>query len=256
MLGRKLLATCHTMITGSLPNPEQTAQRLLKRSEIDAPPVNLRRVLSVWEGLSLVEEELDGAGYLLPLGRLGAEIIVNKNDRDERKRFTIAHELGHWVLGLACEKKLGEFKQPPGIPKVALERWCDTFAASLLMPASLVTELLPPKDQPLLIEAILRAAKSFRVSEEAFFIRIWELFRIQVAVLSSMRPVVVQKTYSDVRSEKDLLTLLRDAKARKHLEIAGPMIYFALSSASGPISVSGKRSAKGRVILAVAWPRP
>ena len=88
-----------------LPNPEQVAQRLLNRVDVSEPPVPLVRVLSIRKELTVVEEDLDSAGYLLPLGKLGAEIIVNRNDGDARRRFTVAHELGHWVLGLTCQKK-------------------------------------------------------------------------------------------------------------------------------------------------------
>src|SRR5258708_34484801 len=131
--------------TSLLPNPEQLSQRLLKKIEISDPAVKLKRILSIWHNVNVVEEDLDGSGYLLPLGRLGAEIVVNEKDPEERRRFTIAHELGHWVLGLICEKKFGEFKQPPGVPRATLEKWCDAFATSLLMPSPLVSSWLPPR---------------------------------------------------------------------------------------------------------------
>lgn len=244
-----------------MPRPEQISERLLKRVEIPEPPVQLLRILSVWKNLTIVEEDLDGAGYLLPLGRLGGEIIVNKNDPEERKRFTIAHELGHWILGLMCEKKWGEFRQPPGVSRATLEKWCDTFATNLLMPAGLVQTWLPPRDQPLLIDAILGASNSFGVSEEAFFIRVWELLRIQIAILkwdqvrSSGGPLILDRDYGDQKSRKALKGLLDTPEVQQQIEVGGSMIYFALRSAVGLISVSGKKS-KGRAVLAVAWPGP
>src|SRR5579859_429384 len=122
----------------TLPDPEKLSERVLKRVGVLEPPVEVESVLGVWKELRLVDEDLDGSGYLLPMGKLGGEIIVNRNDPPERKRFTIAHELGHWVLGLIWKKKSGEFKQPPGVPYAVIERWCDKFATNLLMPRFLV----------------------------------------------------------------------------------------------------------------------
>src|SRR4051794_19048821 len=129
-----------------LPNPDQLCRRILERAEIGHPPVDLARIVGIWKNLSTVEEDLDGSGYLLPLGRLGGEIVLNRSDPEERRRFTIAHELGHWVLGIICEKKYGEFQQPPGVARAALEKWCDAFATSLLMPPELVRSWLPGRD--------------------------------------------------------------------------------------------------------------
>jgi Zn-dependent peptidase ImmA (M78 family) len=244
-----------------LPTPDQLSLRLVKKVEISDPPVSLPKILSIWKNLNVVEEDLDGSGYLLPLGRLGAEIVVNRNDPEERRRFTIAHELGHWVLGLICEKKYGEFQQPPGIPRATVEKWCDKFATTLLMPAPLVSSWLPPRDQPLLIDAILRASDTFGVSEEAFFIRVWELQRIQVATFEqdsgrrSRHSLTIERNYADEKAKKALLDMLTTQRAEEQLQIGGSMIWFALRHPHGLVSVSGRRSVRGRVVLAIAWPQ-
>lgn len=244
-----------------LPNPDQISQRLLKKVEIHDPPVNLKKVLAIWSNVNVVDEDLDGSGYLLPLGRLGAEIVVNQKDTEKRRRFTIAHELGHWVLGLICEKKFGEFKQPPGVPRAALEKWCDAFATNLLMPAPLVSSCLPPRDEPLLIDAILRASDTFGVSEEAFFIRVWELLRIQVATLKqdlnerSSSSLTIDRSYADSKTNNALLGVLSTQRAQEQLQISGSLICFTLRHFGELISLSGRRSARGRVVLAVSWPK-
>jgi len=243
-----------------LPSPDQLSARLLKKVEIGNPPVNLKKILAIWKNVNVVEEDLDGSGYLLPLGRLGAEIVINQNDPEERRRFTIAHELGHWVLGLICEKKYGEFQQPPGVGKTTLEKWCDAFATRLLMPAPLVVSWLPPRDQPVLIDAILRASTTFGVSEEAFFIRVWELERIQVATFThepgqSKRSIVIERQYGDDKAKKALSELVSNPLVEQQLEIGGSMVCFTLRHSKGVVCVSGRKSAKGRGVLAVAWPQ-
>jgi Zn-dependent peptidase ImmA (M78 family) len=236
-----------------LPNPDLFAEKLLERLNVNKPPVPLSMLVSIWKDLSVVEEELDGAGYLLPLGRLGAEIIVNKNDADERKKFTVAHELGHWVLGLALQKKRGEFRQPHGVTRAALEKWCDTFAASILMPPSLVVAGLPPRDSPFLVDGILDASRKFGVSREAFYIRVWDLLKIQVAMLKLGIPVAVRRNYSDEGGERELLKLLGAPVVREQLESTSPAIAFALRNPSGRIFISGRRAARD-ITLCVAWP--
>lgn len=66
-------------------------------------------------------------------------ICVNANDRPERQRFTICHELAHIVLGLKSEHNALPWwsysKRPPG------EIICDVFASELLLPYRLFKPL-------------------------------------------------------------------------------------------------------------------
>ena len=105
--------------------------------------------VSLWPNLSVVEEDLDAAGYLLPIGELRGTILVNKQDKEERKRFTIAHELGHWLLGLALKETTGRFSQPKNAPYSEIERWCDQFATNLLMPEPMIRASLAGVTQSL-----------------------------------------------------------------------------------------------------------
>jgi len=237
----------------SLPSPERIAWKLLGRLEIKEPPVQLAKVLTLWRNLRVVEEDLDNAGYLLPLGRLGAEIIVNKNDCDERRQFTIAHELGHWILGLICERKIGEFKQPPGVPRIKLETWCDSFATNLLMPESFVKDWLPPKERPIVIDAVLRAAGMFKVSEEAFFIRVWELLRIQMVSVKLGATPCIERSYGDEGKARILAETFRDPSVEQQLRYGGA-IFFTLRNPTGTVYVSGRKRNPKQILLAVAWP--
>jgi hypothetical protein len=45
-------------------------------------------------GLAVEKAEIDCSGLLLPPER---RILVNANEPETRRRFTIAHELGHWI---------------------------------------------------------------------------------------------------------------------------------------------------------------
>jgi len=83
--------------------------------------------------------ELDVSGMLLPAER---RILVNAAEPEPRRRFTIAHELGHWICqcleGTAkpvyCRAE--EIGVDPGAK--ALEREANIFAANLVMPTRAV----------------------------------------------------------------------------------------------------------------------
>lgn len=246
-------------IPASLPNPGLICEQLLEKAGVSHPPIPLERIVGFWKELSVVEENLDGSGYLLSLGRMGAEIIVNRNEPEDRRRFTIAHELGHWVLGVMAQRETGNSEAPWKVSRQAIEKWCDAFAANLLMPADALRSLLPPREDPALINAILHGPARFRVSKEAFFIRVWEVLGIQVAVLrlggaSRSGFMAVETNHADPRYGKELLKLLAAPAARQQLEIAGEVVSFALRSPAGLTSISGRRIGS-RLVLAVAWPR-
>jgi Zn-dependent peptidase ImmA (M78 family) len=86
-------------------------------------------------GLYVEEVDLDGvSGLLYPAERL---IQVNANDVPARRRFTLAHEVGHWVCqvqeGRGAPLMCRATDLAPGADR-ALEREANVFAAELLMP--------------------------------------------------------------------------------------------------------------------------
>jgi IrrE N-terminal-like domain len=78
------------------------------------------------------------------------EIWVNADEARRwppRRRFTIGHELGHWVLHRDHERSLfcrattvqpEERQRPHAPPRPLIEEEASVFAAALLMPAALV----------------------------------------------------------------------------------------------------------------------
>ena len=110
----------------------------------------------------VVRDDLRVSGMLLPSER---RIYVRADEPEPRRRFTIAHELGHWI----CQCLEGT-QQPVycraeeiGVdPEAkALEREANIFAANLLMP-----------------EPAVRAAAGenrFGVSDEALAWRLYNL---------------------------------------------------------------------------------
>jgi hypothetical protein len=109
-----------------------------------------------------VRDELGVSGMLLPLER---RIIVRAEEPEPRRRFTIAHELGHWICqcleGTAQAVYCRADEIGVDAAAKALEREANIFAANLLMP-----------------ESAVRAAAGenrFGVSDEAFAWRLYNL---------------------------------------------------------------------------------
>jgi Zn-dependent peptidase ImmA (M78 family) len=95
-------------------------------------------------------------------------VLINKNDAHARRRWTLAHELKHlldYTKSKAMYKQLGygdETRQ-----EQCIERICDHYAASLLMPRMWVKRAYGNR-----IQDITALAGLFNVSEEAMHIRL------------------------------------------------------------------------------------
>ncbi len=105
------------------------------------PPVPVESIAEDLLGLHVDEAPLPVSGLLLPARR---EVWLNADEARQspaRRRFTLAHEIGHWV----CQVREGRgapihCRLEPGGPPVAdpLEREANVFAAELLMPEDAV----------------------------------------------------------------------------------------------------------------------
>ena len=82
----------------SLPNIEELATALLNQCSIVGPPVSLTKVIEAWEGLRISRDKIEVESYILDLGSLGGQILVKESSPYPRQRYSIAHEIGHWVL--------------------------------------------------------------------------------------------------------------------------------------------------------------
>ncbi len=95
-------------------------------------------------------------------------IGVNKNHHPLRQRFTVAHELGHFLLGHEGHEE--EFVDDKFDRPFPVEREANLFASFVLMPKDWVTN--SAKKNNLDISSL---AKEFKVSEQAMTIRLLEL---------------------------------------------------------------------------------
>ena len=222
----------------SLPDAENVCEQLLEAVGHTRPPTDLTAICSLWPDLEVDEEDLDKEGYLIPLGHLGAEILIRRRDPFTRKKFTLAHELGHWTLAnlKAGEVSLGgangqsltiQTEHKTGSP---VEAWCNKFAACLLMPVGDIRNYLNMVGEGNLPEKISEGHSVFQVSEEAFLSRVPEITPINIfEVVSSDASVKVRRSYFNAfgREEqvKEVLDKLLDGFHRTNDLLRGPIAF-------------------------------
>lgn len=126
-------------------------------------PVRIAKEL----GLEVLDVFLkkDVSGALVKKEDRDPSILLNAEDSRTRKRFTCAHELGHYILRASEPKPRYEYvdyrDKSSSTGTVEEERYANSFAASLLMPEVAVKAIHRP-GMP-----AFRLAKRFGVSLES-----------------------------------------------------------------------------------------
>ena len=110
----------------------------------DGPPVPVESIAEDLLGLAVGEADLAVSGLLVPAERQIWVHAGEARDSPARRRFTIAHEIGHWICQVRagrgepihCRIEAAVAPEPPSSdPR---EREANVFAAELLMPEPMV----------------------------------------------------------------------------------------------------------------------
>lgn len=152
-------------------NAAKKAKLLLQRYKITKPPVDVER-LAKQEGLRVVEEQLESeiSGMLYREGGR-AVILINQNDVPVRKRFSVAHELGHYHLHTSSSVfvdrrvRFRDSNSSQGTIKEEIE--ANSFAAELLMPETFVLQ-----------EAMRLRGRRFTLSDEELIGELADIFEV------------------------------------------------------------------------------
>ncbi|MGB3615801.1 MAG: ImmA/IrrE family metallo-endopeptidase [Elainellaceae cyanobacterium] len=149
---------------------EQMLSEVWDNAGFPVDPVTIAKKL----GLHVVETDLPDAiaGALLKEEGKDPMIVMHYQDSTQRKRFTCAHELGHYSRRVA-ERDTGgvynyvDLRHRPSKADQSLEDlFADEFAANLLMPTSEIARLQRRGD------SMLQAMVHFGVSEAALTYRL------------------------------------------------------------------------------------
>ena len=168
------------------PRAHELRERYLATYGGDEIPVPVESIAEDLLGLRIEEDDLgECSGMLIPAERL---IVVNASEAmsgdtpTRRHRFTIAHELGHWI----CHAK-GAADPAPSYCRAkdlsqdadrALEREANVFGAELLMPEAAVRDVWVRLGQDTSVtvmreDSIRDIAASFHVSTSAMWYRLF-----------------------------------------------------------------------------------
>lgn len=145
---------------------------LLDKYQIDKPVVNVFEIAED-EGINLkfvkMPEALkDVAGFFDAESK---SIFINNEDSPNRQVFTVAHELGHYILG----HNTGQYgvlyrRQILSIEQVPAEKEANYFAANLLVPKQMLKDIMEKYNLTKKDDEIL--ASLFGVSREMMGYRI------------------------------------------------------------------------------------
>jgi hypothetical protein len=147
----------------------------------------------MFSDLHIQEAELDGEGFFVDLGAHGVEILVKGDAPLARKRFTLAHELGHYMLRDYVSREPTERILRSVRPKI--EQWCNNFAADLLMPEKLMKEHLRSRGLRGLNTTINQGPEKFLVSRAAFSTRATEVAPLSLFFFSIKGNMIVNRDY-------------------------------------------------------------
>lgn len=177
-LERIELADCGT--------PETLAAAILRQAPDMALPVpveEIARQLDITE-IRLIETEGFEGGLIAWNDKSAGVILVNRAGSRQRQRFTIGHELGHFLNpwhkpgdagGFRCTSRdMRVSTAQPGDRAARMEVEANLFAAELLMPRALFRKDLQCR-QGLDVSHILALARKFDMSKESTARRYAEL---------------------------------------------------------------------------------
>jgi hypothetical protein len=131
------------------------------------PPVDVGLVALRW-GMEVRRERLDGADGLLRMSGERTVVSVEVSSPRPRARFTLAHELGHYVLAGYPDEVAAVWAAQPSLRDP--ERFCDRFAESLLLPLDWVRDELT--DGPQSLQRLIWTSATAQVSMSAVSVRV------------------------------------------------------------------------------------
>jgi len=148
---------------------ELKAAALLSQARVVKPPVDVEMCARV-AGIQLVAYgDLGKQSAVLSIVEGIVGVVVNSNESRVRQRFSLAHEIAHWILERKPVTHELRLVAARGRQYNAIERVCDYFAASLLMPRSWLPQRVA------IGKTTGELAQEFQVSSAAMSARMREL---------------------------------------------------------------------------------
>lgn len=157
----------------AMPEARKTPEQLLNELGIGEPGEIDLEAIAAYCGAFVVYEVLSGSEARIVGGEQKAFITINSRSSPVRQRFSIGHELGHWMwdrgkMAFSCSKEVQEGRWT-GTDKESL---ANKFAADLLLPAFMFKERAQRRDATL--DTVGDLANQFQASLTATALRFVE----------------------------------------------------------------------------------
>ena len=176
-------------------NPKRLAAAVVEQAGISSGHVPVREIAFASDIREIKQASLtsfEGALVTTPEKSDGI-ILVKEGVSKKRTRFTIAHELGHFLIGyhrpvdgrFECtskDMKVSQFKPSDRAAKMEVE--ANRFAAELLMPRKMVVPWIK-RIRQVDLSQVLSLANDYRVSKESAARRFVELVDEPIAIVFS-----------------------------------------------------------------------
>jgi Zn-dependent peptidase ImmA (M78 family)/DNA-binding XRE family transcriptional regulator len=192
----------------------------------DRPIEDFRELLEEFESIAVFGREVDDPEFcgmlLFDLESGVAAMLVQERMRSSRRRFTLAHEYGHYIWkksqnDLSPDVLFGDDKKDR--PE---EVFCICFAAGLLIPAEGVTNFFAGKPKGCNAERVMELADCFGVSFQAASYRLQNMGLMNPTDAERLREETRPTTLRGFRGEYDPFApespLLRQLVAEAYYE--------------------------------------
>ena len=160
---------------------ERVVGKLLKQQGSNGPPVSVDRIAKA-QGCTVKASDLRDVSGILVRSKDGNIIGVNSTHPEARRRFTIAHELGHLMLHegeqvhFDKEFRVSLRSNESSAGTNVEEMEANFFAASLLMPdAMLAADPRAYSIELENVESMRELASAYKVSVQAMTLRLARL---------------------------------------------------------------------------------
>ena len=156
---------------------KKQAETMLKRFSMESSPVNIERIVKEL-GIEIgYAPSAKYSGMLIRKSDGKVLMGINNSESTGRMRFTIAHELGHFILFPKENVNIDYRNKEYSSKKPKKEKIADFFAANLLMPESFVQmDFKQVTSDGIFFENnLIQLADKYKVSVEAMRYRLINL---------------------------------------------------------------------------------
>ena len=182
-------------------------------------PVSYKRAADIIKRYGFEKNCEGNDGFAL---RMKERIFIFYNDECPlgRIRFTIAHELGHYLLGhLNGNRKTTTQNREPSLHDTALEQMANVFASRLLAPACIIDALkLHQPEQLMSLFGLSHQSSEYRllrmeiVQNRKKFGNPFESHRLEKAVLRQFKPFIRWAKSRESHQRFEHFHIIRDGK--------------------------------------------